>query len=406
MGLMKSGTFYRHKLDHLSAVMRRHVDGGYVPGLVYLVSRAGETHVEAAGTLEAEGKALMTRDTLFRIASLTKPVSAVAAMILVEECVLRLDAPLDHWLPELADRRVLRKVDGPLDETVPARRALTLRDLLTLRMGLGHIMEPCEDWPIRQLLTRRGLLLGPPQPQSLPSVDEWMQRIGSVPLMYQPGERWLYDLGMDILGVLITRVTGLPLAQFLAERVFTPLGMKDTGFHVPPPSLHRLAGCYGGERGSDGGLLPYDLPAESQWAAPPLFPSAAGGLVSTVDDYHQLCRMLLAHGKLPDGSRLLSRAAVETMTTDQLTPSQRTAPGVFFGKSRSWGLGLGVCIHRDDLCATPGRFGWDGGLGTSAYTDPKEGLIGILMTQRLIDSPEPPTIFSDFWTGTYQALRD
>lgn len=404
---MKSGAFYRHKLDHLSAVMRRHVDGGHVPGLVYLVSRAGETHVEALGTLEADDEVPMVGDTLFRIASLTKPIAAVAAMILVEECVLRLDAPLDNWLPELADRRVLRKKDGPLHDTVPAQRAITLRDLLTLRLGLGHIMEPCEDWPIRQLLTERGLLLGPPQPQSLPSVDEWMQRVGSLPLVYQPGERWLYDLGMDILGVLIARATGEPLGRFLTQRVFGPLGMKDTGFHVPSQDLHRLAGCYvGGDSGADGELMPYDVPSASQWATPPLFPSASGGLVSTVEDYHRFCRMLLAHGKLPDGSRLLSRAAVETMTTDQLTPAQRTAPDVFFGDSRSWGLGLGVCIHRDDLCATPGRFGWEGGLGTSAYTDPKEGLIGILMTQRLMDSPEPPPLFSDFWTGTYQALSD
>lgn len=404
---MSNLSFYPHKLDHLSLVMGRHVDSGHVPGLVYLVSRAGEVHIETLGTLEAHGKVPTERDTLFRIASLTKPIAAVAAMILVEECVLRLDAPLDHWLPELADRKVLQKIDGPLNDTVPAHRSITLRDLLTLRMGLGHIMEPCDDWPIRQLLNECGLLLGPPQPQSLPSVDEWMRRVGSVPLMYQPGERWLYDLGMDILGVLIARATGKTLDHFLVHRVFAPLGMKDTGFHVPSQGLHRLAGCYvGGDGGAGGELLPYDLAAASQWAQVPHFPSASGGLVSTVEDYHRFCHMLLAHGKLPDGGRLISRAAVETMTTDQLTPSQRTAPDVFFGDSRSWGLGLGVCIHRDDLCATPGRFGWDGGLGTSAYTDPKEDLIGILMTQRLMNSPEPPALFSDFWTGTYQALSD
>lgn len=403
---MSSLSFHRHKLDHLSLVMGRHVDSGHVSGLVYLVSRAGEVHIESLGTLEVHGKVPMARDTLFRIASLTKPVAAVAAMILVEECILRLDAPLDNWLPELADRKVLRKIDGSLDDTVPAHRSITLRDLLTLRMGLRHIMEPCDDWPIRQLLNECGLLLGPPQPESLPPVDEWMRRVGSVPLMYQPGEHWLYDLGMDILGVLITRATGRPLGQFLAERVFAPLGMKDTGFHVPSESLHRLAGCYAAAGGVTEELIPYDLPAESQWATPPLFPSAAGGLVSTVEDYHRFCHMLLAQGQLPDGGSLISRAAVETMTTDQLTPAQRTAPGVFFGDSHSWGLGLGVCIHRDNLCATPGRFGWDGGLGTSAYTDPKEGLIGILMTQRLMDSPEPPAIISDFWTATYQALCD
>lgn len=404
--LPSSPAFAPDKLVHLHQAMNRHVEAGLVPGLVCLVSRHGEIHVETLGMMEAEGTAPMQRDAIFRIASLTKPIAAVAAMILVEECRLRLDAPVDPWLPELADRRVLRRIDGALHDTVPAHRPITLRDLLTLRMGLGHIMEPCAEWPIRMALTERILLAGPPQPQSQPGVDEWMGRVGSLPLMHQPGERWQYDLGLDVLGVLIARATGQPLAQFMKERVFDPLGMRDTGFDVSVNQRHRLPGCYVGGEAEGKGLIPYDLAAWSQWALPSLFPSASGGLLSTVDDYHAFCKMLLKHGRLPDGGRLISRATVETMTTDQLTPSQRAGNEVFFGDSRSWGFGLGICTRRDDLCATPGRFGWDGGLGTSAYSDPANDLIGILLTQRLMDSPEPPAVFSDFWTCAYQAIQD
>ncbi len=205
-----------------------------------------------------------------------------------------------------------------------------------------------------------------------------------------------------VLGVLIARASGRSLGEFMQERVFAPLGMRDTGFSVPPEKLQRFPACYQGT--TDGrGLTLYDGIADSQWGQPPPFESGGGGLVSTVDDYYAFCRMMLNKGR-HGRERILSRASVELMTTDQLTPEQREA--IFFDGNSSWGFGMGVLTRRDDLASVPGRFGWTGGLGTSAYSDPREDLIGILMTQRLMDSPEPPAVFSDFWTTAYQAIAD
>jgi CubicO group peptidase (beta-lactamase class C family) len=402
---MSNGGFSKARLGRMHKVMAGHVERGDLPGLVTLVSRRGETHVDAIGRKEVGGSEPMRRDTIFRIASLTKPVTAAAAMILVEECRLRLDEPVDRLLPELADRKVLKRLDGPLDDTVPAKRPISTRDLLTLRMGFGHPMVPPSGWPIQKAIDEVGILQGPPRPRETPAPDEWIRRVGTLPLMYQPGERWMYDLGLDVLGVLIARAAGQPLETFLRERLFGPLGMKDTGFHVPAGKLDRLPGCYRGNPAT-GALEVYDDPADSQWSRPPAFPSGAGGLVSTVEDYLAFCRMMLDGGKCGNGrERILSRPSVELMTTDRLTSEQKTGMDIFFGANSSWGFGMGVTTRRDDLWA-PGRFGWTGGLGTSGYSDPKENLVGILMTQRLMDSPQPPPVFLDFWTSAYQAIDD
>jgi CubicO group peptidase (beta-lactamase class C family) len=196
-------------------VMAGHVERGEVPGLVTLVGRRGEACIEAIGVQASGRRDPMRRDTIFRIASMTKPIAAVAAMILVEECHLRLDEPVDRWLPELAGRTVLKRLDGPLDDTVPAKRPLSLRDLLTLRMGLGYVMDAASPYPILKAANERKLLLGPPRPQSLPAPDEWIRSVATLPLMYQPGERWMYDVGLDVLGVLIARAAGQPLEAFL-----------------------------------------------------------------------------------------------------------------------------------------------------------------------------------------------
>ena len=396
------GGFSRERLGRLRGALARHVENGAMPGIVALVSRRGEVHVEAIGTKDFGGdrgaSGPMQRDTIFRIASMTKPIVAAAAMILVEECRLRLDDPVDPFLPELADRRVLKRPDGPLDDTVPANRPVSLRDLLTSCMGLGHIMDPAAgDWPIRKALSEQQLLLGPPKPRTLPTTDEWIRRVGTLPLVHQPGERWLYDLSLDVLGVLISRAAGQPLETFLRERIFEPLGMRDTGFYVPPDKIDRLPGCY---QGKD----VYDDPRDSQWNSPPPFPSASGGLVSTVDDYLAFCNMMLNKGRHGSG-RILSRPSVELMTTDQLTPEQKKGTEIFFGDFAGWGFGMAVLTRRYDLFA-PGRFGWDGGLGTSAHSDPTEGLVGILLTQLLWENPKTPPVVQDFWTSTYQAIED
>lgn len=394
--------FNAEKLDQWRSGLSRHVESGEIPGLVALASRHGEVHVHVAGTSSIEGAVPMQRDTIFRIASMTKPVVAVAAMILVEEGKLRLDDPVDRWLPELSDRRVLKRLDGPLDETVPALRPITLRDLLTLRLGFGYVFADTRDWPIQQAINVLGVLQGPPLPQSLPDPDTWLGGLGALPLMYQPGEQWMYDIGLDVLGVLIARVSGQPLGDFMRARIFGPLGMEDTDFFVPARKRTRLSTSYGTDPRS-GALEVYDEIENSQWATPPAFPAAASGLVSTADDYHVFCRMLLNEGSI-DGNYILAPGSVAQMTTDQLTPAQRSANPFFFNEHSSWGLGMAVGISRGAVFEYPGRFGWDGGLGTSAYTDPVNGVIGILLTQRSMDSPEPPRVFTDFWAGLYGAV--
>lgn len=236
---MSTGGLSKARLDRMHKVMGDHVARGRVPGLVTLVSRRGETHVDAIGMKASGGQDPMRRDTIFRIASMTKPVTAVAAMILVEEAKLRLDEPVDRWLPELANRQVLRAIDSALDDTVPAKRAITLRDLLTFRLGIGAVMAYPPRYPIQTAMAEAGVAPGPNLPAHAP--DELMKRFGSLPLVHQPGERWMYHSGSDILGVLIARVTGQTLEAFLRERIFDPLGMKDTAFSVPAADADRLA---------------------------------------------------------------------------------------------------------------------------------------------------------------------
>jgi len=382
--------------------MAARVERGEFPGIVTLVARGDDVRVEAIGVTAFDGGVPMRRDTIFRIASVTKQIAAAAAMTLVEECQLRLDDPVDGLLPELADRQVLTRIDAPLDDTVPAHRQITLRDLLTFVFGLGAFMAPRGQYPIQRALTEAGLEPGADSPPAEP--DEWMKRLGELPLAYQPGDKWLYHTGSDVLGVLMARVTGQPLAEVLAERVLRPLGMADTGFHVPQASLHRLAAAYRPDH-ETGALLLTDDPRNSRWGAPPTFPSAGGGLVSTADDLLAFCTMMLNKGR-HGGGRLLARPTVELMTTDLTTEQQKAENTIFFGGHSGWGLGFQVFSQRKTIASTPGRFGWTGGTGTSVYTDPAEELIGILLTQREMTSPGPPNVFRDFWTCAYQAIDD
>jgi CubicO group peptidase (beta-lactamase class C family) len=398
---MSRGGLSPARLARMAEVMAGHVDRGAMPGLVSLVSRRGETHVEAIGTMAVGGKTPMARDSIFRIASMSKPITAAAAMILVEECKLRLDDPVDALLPELANRRVLKALDGPVDDTVPARRPITLRDLLTFRMGFGMLLAPPGAYPVQAAIDAAGFAPGPDPSPLTP--DQWMKNLGALPLLHQPGESWMYHTGADVLGVLISRATGRSFEAFLAERIFGPLDMKDTGFHVPADKLSRLTVQYRGDPAT-GTLRVYDDPADSRWGRPPAFQSGGGGLVSTADDYLTFCRMLLDKG-LGKHGRILSRPSVELMITDQLTPAQKAGAEMFFGTSAGWGFGMAVVTAREHL-ASVGRFGWDGGLGATAHSDPAEDMVGILLTPRMMDGPMPPAAFTDFWTGAYQAIDD
>ena len=403
---MSSGRLSKARLERMHDVMAGYVERGEVPGLVTLVSRRGEVHVDAIGTKAVDGGDPVRHDTIFRISSMTKPVTAVATMILVEECKLRLDDPVDGLLPELSDRKVLKRLDAPLDDTVAAQRPITVRDLLTFRLGFGNVMAPPGACPIQDAMNELLPGQGPPSPLLPPAPDEWIRRLGTLPLMHQPGERWMYNTGSDVLGVLIARAAGQPFETFLRERIFEPLGMRDTGFSVPPASIDRLATGYWTSPES-GGFEVYDESHDGQWSRPPAFPSGAGGLVSTAGDYLAFGRMMLDKGTYGN-ERIVSRPSIETMTTDQLTPAQKAVSGLVPGyfDSHGWGFGISVVTRRDDVTGSIGSFGWDGGLGTSWCSDPVEDMVTILMTQRAWTSPNPPNVCLDFRTSAYQAIDD
>ncbi|MEU0562894.1 serine hydrolase domain-containing protein [Dactylosporangium sp. NPDC006015] len=409
---MEHGTsgFTKAGLGRLRDVLARHVDSGKIPGLVALVARGDETHVEALGTMRHDGGPPMRRDTIFRMASTSKPVSVAAAMVLLDECRLRLDDPVEPWLPELADRQVLKRLDGPLDDTVPARRPITVRDVLTSTFGLGMDLTALGT-PIMGAVFEQGLT--PDLPTPMPEPDEWMRRLGTLPLMHQPGERWQYHISSDLLGVLVARVTGQPFETFLRERVFEPLGMKDTGFHVPAGDLDRLPPLYAPDP-QTGEFHVWDPADGGRHSQPPAFPGGGGGLNSTVDDYHAYFRMLLDQG-MHRGERILSRPAVDLMTTNRLTPTQQAARHAMatdnvhlsFGQGQhgGWGFGMAVRTHRGDY-APVGQFGWDGGSGTSTYADPQHQVVGILLTQVGMSVPDAARLIHDFWTTTYQAIDE
>ncbi|GAA1957473.1 serine hydrolase [Catenulispora subtropica] len=305
---------------------------------------------------------------------------------------------------------MLRQIDGPVDDTVPARRPITVRDVLTSTFGLGMDMTVIGT-PIMAAVFEAGIT--PNLPTPMPEPDEWMRRLGTLPLMYQPGERWQYQIASDLLGVLVARVTGQPFGTFLAERVFEPLGMKDTGFHVPAHQIHRLPPLYAPDP-STGEFHVWDEAEGGRHSKPPAFEGGGGGLNSTADDYHSYFRMLLNHGR-HGHERILSRAAVELMTTNRLTPEQQTARGalardnvhISFGQGQhgGWGFGMAVRTYRGDY-APIGQFGWDGGSGASTYADPVNGIIGILLTQVGASTPDSVRLMHDFWTAVYQAVED
>src|SRR5258708_1650577 len=234
---MNNSGLSKARLGRMHDVMAGYVERGEVPGIVTLVSRRGEVHIDASGMKGGGGRDRRRGDTIFRIRSMPKPIRAAATMILVEECKVRLDEPVDRLLPELAGRKVLKRLDGSLQDTVPANRPITVRDLLTFRMGFGQMMAPPDAYPILKAASELQLAIGPPAPAGLPAPDEWIRRLGTLPLMHQPREKWMYNTGSDVLGVLIASASGQPLETFLRERIFDPLSMRSTTLPVPAPSL-------------------------------------------------------------------------------------------------------------------------------------------------------------------------
>jgi CubicO group peptidase (beta-lactamase class C family) len=389
------------RLGRLRDVMVGHVDQGSVGGVAWLAVCGDDIELGVAGSLTRGEPEPVRRDSIFRIASMTKPIVAVGALLLIEECRLRLDDPVDELLPELAARKVLVDGRGPIDgETIPARRPITVHDVLTFRLGLGMDFEAPWPQPLLEAIGELGLGSGPPEPQVPPPPDEWMRRLSTLPLLYQPGERWLYNTGSDVLGVLIARAAGQPLEDFLRTRVFEPLDMVDTGFSTM--HVDRLGSCYATDP-TTGARSVYD-PPRGQWAVPPAFPSGGGGLISTLDDMHAFGRMLLAGGRLPDGSRLLSGASVAAMTSDHIG-ADRGAAGPTPDGSQGWGFGVAVQVRRTGLGPTLGSYGWAGGLGSSWGNDPNTNLVGVVLTTDMFASAfPPPAVIQDFWTCLHAAV--
>jgi len=335
------------------------VAGGAAPGAAALVAHAYAFEVASAGELD--------QDSIVRVASITKPITAAAVMILVDEGRLALDDPIARWLPELASPRVVRTPASAIDDTVPAERPVTVEDLLTFRAGWGFPSD--FSLPAAAELFRRLPVFGPNL-----TPDEWIATLAQLPMLAQPGEAWLYNTCSDIQGVLVARVSGVPLPELCAVRFFEPLGMDDTAFSVPTRKLDRLPPYHR----FDG--TPVD---ERLWTEPPIFPSGAGGLVSTLADWHRFGRMLL-----DGGGSVLSRNAVRLMTTDHLTAAQREASTLFL-EGAGWGFGGAV--------GADGRYGWIGGTGTTAHVRPATGTAAVLFTQVQMTGPASTPLMRDFW---------
>ncbi|WP_213776107.1 serine hydrolase domain-containing protein [Caballeronia sp. dw_276] len=407
---MSAAGFSAARLERSRSAMQDFVDKDDVAGCVSLVWRHGETaQVDALGYRDRETREPMTRDTLFRIASMTKPVTSVAALMLVEDGMIALDDPVSRWLPELAKPQVLVDPNASLDRTEPARAPIMVLDLLTHRAGFAYHFTAFGALADAYSEVFNGI-------DATVDSSVWLERVAGLPLMFQPGMRWHYGISTDVLGSLIERVSGVPLETFFRTRIFDPLGMTDTSFVVPPGKLDRLSVSYAIDPSTQQHVVE-DHPATSRFAKPERFQSGGGGLVSTADDYLKFARMLLGRGRLQgdateraSGPRLLSHRSVDLMRTNFLSREQRRIPA--FGQIvwAGQGFGLGLAIVDDPSqqrmlsYRSKGSFGWPGALGTNWFADPVEDMIGILLIQRRGLVPFP--MASVFERHLYDAIDD
>jgi CubicO group peptidase (beta-lactamase class C family) len=358
-------------LEEVTSTLQAAVDRGDLGGIVTLIFHDGEVaQVDAVGIQDPDARTPMARDSIFRIASMTKPITAVATLILVDEGKIALDDPVDRWLPELAHPKVLSDPSAPLHSGTPSPRPIRVIDLLTHRSG---IVTPRDaPGPLRDALTEADA-------NNSAGYDRWIGWIGELPLAHVPGSTYTYGNSFDVLGILVERVSGMKYPDFLRERIFEPLGMKDTAFRVPPEKRARFA------RLQSLGRVPASwIPSEE---TVPGFPAGAGGLYSTVDDYLAFARMLFNRGEL-GGVRILAPETVDAMTTDHLTAEQRKGEP-FAGHQGFWngqGFGLGVAVklsptvHASELgMASVGSFGWPGVFGTWWQADRAKDLILVFM---------------------------
>ncbi len=374
----------------LAAALRPHVDAGEVPGAVVGVLLDGDVSLHALGATRPDGGRPLTADAVVRISSNTKPLAAALTLVLAERGTLALADPVERFVPELADRRVLRRIDGPLDDTVPATRPITVDDLLTMRLGFGFAVEA--DAPAVRAAAEAGLGIGPPDPSLPLGADEWIARFAALPLLEQPGTAWRYDLAYGVLGVVLARAAGRPLEALLREELLDPLGMPDTAFVAP---AGRLPPCFARQ---DSGLAVFDDDAGSRWSKAPAFPDLRGGLVSTASDLLRFAAALL-----DGGGGVLSERSVREMTSDRLTPAQRRGPSArAFLREGGWGYGVQVVTPADRPPGRPARYGWAGGLGTLWYSWPDRRASAVLLTQVTPPSGAVFEAFTDAMEGTLE----
>jgi CubicO group peptidase (beta-lactamase class C family) len=369
----------------IAAPARDAVASGDIPGVICLVWQRGELQQLAiAGLRNIEKKLPVERDTIFRIASMSKPITSVAALILIDKGVMRLEDPISKWAPEFAQMRVLRRPDGPLEETYPAPRAITIEDLLTHRSGLSYGFTA--KGPLAQALDARfGLKL-----ESWRSADEWLSTLASLPLSYAPGERFNYSHSTDVLGFIVGRAAGSTFREALQELLFAPLGMVDTDFWIPPEKRDRAAVLYG--TSAPGTFIPHPLPGFLD-ERPPVITAGGQGLVSTADDYLIFARMLLEGGAV-DGTRILSPESVRLLTTNRLTPTQRRdfQFGIPFFMAQGFGLGVSVVDDPEKNAwmgvGSRGSFGWPGLFGGWWQADPQRQTVMLWLQQTM--PPQAP----------------
>ncbi len=373
-------TFDPQALAQAPAALRAAIEGGDLAGAVTLIWREGEiAQVETMGRRDVETGAPMTRETLFRIASMTKPVTSVAALMLMEEGKLTLGDPITKWAPEFADMRVLKSAAGPLEETYPAPRDITIEDLLTHRAGLAYGFSSMG--PIAQA---HDAALGDVMNVRM-TADAWMKALGGLPLSYPPGERFHYSHATDVLGFLIGRIAGMDFRDLLIERIFQPLGMVDTDFYIAPAKRDRAAVVYRLNE-ETGALAPLAFDRHDE---PPAFCGGGGGLISTADDYLKFARMLLKGGGL-DGTRLLKPETVALMRANRLTDAQReiTFLGIPFWLGQGFGLGVSMITDPEKQAwmgaGSRGAFGWPGAFGTWWQVDPEEDMIILYLIQNSV----------------------
>ena len=352
----------------LEELLSRHIDAGTIPGAVAVLASSGDVEVVAAGLASVDGEP-MRDDSIMRIQSMTKVITSVAGLRLVEAGRLGLDDAVEEWLPELTGRRVLATPSAALDDTVPARRPITLRHLLTNTSGYGMVTT---DSPLQRAMAANGTEAGP-EPVAV-GADEWLARLAELPLAFQPGEGWRYHHSFGVLGILIARLAGQPLDQHLAQDLFDRLGMTDTAQWVPQARLDRLPAAY---RHGENGLVETEPAGGGFYAGPPPFDVSHAELVSTVGDYYRFVRMLV-DGAQVNGESVISADHLQQLTNDQVTAECKTPDSFFpgFWDGTGWGFGVGLTTEGPRR----GRYGWSGGQGTNFFVD-RDGTIGILLTQ-------------------------